>query len=335
MALATRCPACTTVFRISTSQAAAKGGMVRCGQCRNVFNSLDALVRVEDLHVIDEVVVESTPRMTVEVDEPVTTIDGPDVPQAIEAPDDESAPVAPTHDAPTPVDREPVFGEWWLSESGASDATAEPVAATDDAPSASRDDAGRMLSGRRTDLQWPATGSAVDDASFMRPPASPARTGTAVRWTFGLLSLLATIALLAQATYLWRDDIAVRWPATRPWLAKACVPLDCRVGYPAGGDAITIESANIQPAGTAANAYVLSALLRNRDAVDLRYPHLELTLTDVQNRVVLRRTLRPEDYLPSRGATGGFGAGSELPIRVLFELNDVRFAGYRVDRFNP
>ena len=112
------------------------------------------------------------------------------------------------------------------------------------------------------------------------------------------------------------------------------------VDFPAHPDAISIESASIQASGPNLDVYVLTALLRNRESIDVRFPHLELVLTDVQDRPILRRALRPEDYLAGRRDTGGapvgaFPAASELPLRVTFELNDLRFAGYRLDRFYP
>ena len=39
----TRCPACQTLFRISSEQLRARQGMVRCGHCRHTFNALDTL----------------------------------------------------------------------------------------------------------------------------------------------------------------------------------------------------------------------------------------------------------------------------------------------------
>ncbi|MFN2644397.1 MAG: DUF3426 domain-containing protein [Burkholderiales bacterium] len=44
MSLITRCPACSTAFRVQSAQLAAHGGSVRCGQCGDVFNGVAALV---------------------------------------------------------------------------------------------------------------------------------------------------------------------------------------------------------------------------------------------------------------------------------------------------
>jgi len=44
MSLVTRCPACSTAFRVQAAQLSARGGKVRCGRCAGVFDGLAALV---------------------------------------------------------------------------------------------------------------------------------------------------------------------------------------------------------------------------------------------------------------------------------------------------
>lgn len=39
----TQCPACHTIFKVSQSQLAKAGGLVRCGQCQYIFNGRDHL----------------------------------------------------------------------------------------------------------------------------------------------------------------------------------------------------------------------------------------------------------------------------------------------------
>lgn len=46
MSLATRCPACQTVFRVVQDQLRVSEGWVRCGRCAEVFNALDHMVEV-------------------------------------------------------------------------------------------------------------------------------------------------------------------------------------------------------------------------------------------------------------------------------------------------
>jgi len=40
----TRCPACDTVFRVTSEQLRLKAGKVRCGHCQGVFNAFDQLL---------------------------------------------------------------------------------------------------------------------------------------------------------------------------------------------------------------------------------------------------------------------------------------------------
>ena len=44
MTMLTRCAMCHTAFRITTEQLVSRQGMVRCGQCSEVFNALDHLI---------------------------------------------------------------------------------------------------------------------------------------------------------------------------------------------------------------------------------------------------------------------------------------------------
>ena len=44
MALATQCPQCLTIFRVANDQLKLRGGLVRCGSCKNVFNGNEYLV---------------------------------------------------------------------------------------------------------------------------------------------------------------------------------------------------------------------------------------------------------------------------------------------------
>ena len=334
MALATRCPACSTVFRISTAQAAAKGGMVRCGMCRNVFNSLDALVRVEDLDVVEEVIVgaDGTPLAKPRKPsfEPSASTD--DAQTVFIARDDEDTEAAVARDF-----EHTIVSAWWLPDARDEHVSRSgPILSKEHTGGGPADTGGGRATGRRSE---PAPEPSMADGTnpvFMRPEPEPERAPRALRWTLAVLSVLAAVVLVVQFTYMWRDELAVRWPPARPWLVDACRVLQCNVGYPIHADSITIESASVQTTGANSNVYVVIALLRNRDVVDVRYPHLELVLTDLQDQPILRRDLRPEDFVGgNRPPSAGFPAQSELPVRISFELNNLRFAGYRLNQFYP
>jgi predicted Zn finger-like uncharacterized protein len=43
----TRCPACRTIFRVTTQQLGMRGGQVRCGHCHTAFDGVAALISLE------------------------------------------------------------------------------------------------------------------------------------------------------------------------------------------------------------------------------------------------------------------------------------------------
>ncbi|HRH90144.1 MAG TPA: zinc-ribbon domain-containing protein, partial [Rubrivivax sp.] len=47
MSLATRCPACGTVFRVVQDQLKVSDGWVRCGRCAEVFNAAQRLFELD------------------------------------------------------------------------------------------------------------------------------------------------------------------------------------------------------------------------------------------------------------------------------------------------
>ena len=48
MALATRCPHCTTAFRVASDQLKLRAGLVRCGTCKEIFNGIENLLRPDE-----------------------------------------------------------------------------------------------------------------------------------------------------------------------------------------------------------------------------------------------------------------------------------------------
>jgi len=45
--LYTRCPGCKTIFRVTEAQLSLRGGQVRCGHCRTVFNGREELIALD------------------------------------------------------------------------------------------------------------------------------------------------------------------------------------------------------------------------------------------------------------------------------------------------
>lgn len=193
--------------------------------------------------------------------------------------------------------------------------------------------------GRRPARTAPATTPANDpqeDADlplpeFLAREEAPRRT---LLWSF--LAFVAAATLAAQAAYRYRTELAVLVPQTREPLEAACRAIGCTVSLPRRPDLIGIESSDLQTDGRRENVIVLNAVLRNRAPFPQEYPALELTLTDDADRPVLRRVLKPAEYLEPASAAqlaAGIAAGSETALRLQLEAGRNRATGYRLYLF--
>lgn len=240
MGMMTRCPTCSTAFRVTEEQLGARDGQVRCGRCNTLFDAIASLSS-----------------------DPVTR---------------------PPRDKPSP----PTSGSM------------------------------AVLLGTEK------------DRSFDFGPQAP-RPASRLWWIGSLLLLLA---LLAQAGYRYRGEIAVLVPEAKPLLERVCVEFGCDLPLPRRAELLSIESSDLQADGSHPNVMVLTATLRNRAAFVQAFPALELTLTSAEGQTVARRVLLPRDYVP-QGARpdAGFAPGSELQIRVYVEAAALKPTGYRLYLF--
>ena len=158
-------------------------------------------------------------------------------------------------------------------------------------------------------------------------------------FVWGVLALLALLALAGQLALYFRNDIAIVLPAARPQLAAACEIIGCSLRLPHRSDLMSIESSDLQAEAGGANVIVLNALIRNRASFVQEYPELELTLTDETDQAVVRRVLKPSDYLaPARAeqlTAQGIGPGGEVSVRMRFDASRVRATGFRLFLFFP
>jgi predicted Zn finger-like uncharacterized protein len=168
------------------------------------------------------------------------------------------------------------------------------------------------------------------DETYGPPPAPPAR-----RWLSGLGIGILAGALAAQTVYLFRADIARNWPQLRPALVAACARLHCTVALPRIAGAISVEASDLQSDPGKAGRFVLNATIRNRAPHLQAYPHLELTLTDGQDRPLVRRVLSPQDWAPRTDIERGFVAGGDIVVALPFEARGIDATGYRIYVFYP
>ncbi|WP_088138251.1 DUF3426 domain-containing protein [Achromobacter xylosoxidans] len=207
----------------------------------------------------------------------------------------------------------------------------------DDAPD--REDAGEPVLGDTRTRYSSATDVGRAPPEFLDQDREE-RHGL-LRKLWGYACLIGLIALGLQLVYVYRTDIANAVPILRPVLETACQPLGCSVGYARRLELIHITSSSLQPpTGAAAiddgrSRLVLTVVMRNRHDKPQHWPALVLDLNDLSDTVVVRRALKPEDYLTPEQLRGPFAPQGELKISVPIEVTGVQVNGYQLNKFFP
>jgi predicted Zn finger-like uncharacterized protein len=407
MTLATRCPACGTVFRVVQDQLRVSQGWVRCGRCSEAFNALEAMVELPlpqppaGAEAPPSVMLptpvgptDSTRAAAIDAvvsHEPGLALPLPSERQVAPSAGDRSEPAAldrttnETTLVEIPPGLEVVTSDGAMrtgdtltataAEAEAEAARTEPSFEVDVAPGQALRDVGLAagdvlpapmglpLARSTGTLASPQDETAVGpSASPASPsPPSPASAATlpsaspasaapdkapsfliqaeraerwrhpAVRAVLSIGVLLAALGLAAQLAYTFRDRIAATAPSLRPALLQACAVAGCRVGEYRQIDALSVESSGLVRV-EGSPVVRLSVTLRNRAAVEVAAPALELALTDAQGRLMARRVLRMSDLdLPLRSLK----PGSELPIQAPLDIGDRQVSGYTVEIFYP
>ncbi|MDT3671411.1 MAG: DUF3426 domain-containing protein [Aromatoleum sp.] len=219
------------------------------------------------------------------------------------------------------------------SSTSSIDLSAPPTVLADAEPATTTSDADGGLTKRHASVD--AFETARLDAAYGARPASPAK-----RWLFGLGIGLLLGMLGVQAAYVFRDEITRAWPPLRPAYLKACEALACTVPLPRLADLVGIGTSDLQSEPGRPGRFILNATVRNRASHPQAYPYLELTLTDSQDRPVVRRVLEPKEWVPPlqlqrAGIEDGFRGGSEIAVKLPFEAEGVAAVGYRLYVFYP
>jgi predicted Zn finger-like uncharacterized protein len=146
-----------------------------------------------------------------------------------------------------------------------------------------------------------------------------------------LFSLLLAILAGLQSIYAARTKIAAEYPQFKPYLVQACVLLKCEIDLPKNLDFFTIDDSDMQEDETHENVINFSSLLINSAPYAQAYPNIELTLTDTSDQPVLRRIIKPAEYLTNTAnVAAGIASRDEVRINLAINVTDLAVAGYRV-----
>lgn len=312
MSLITRCPACTTMFKVVPDQLRVSDGWVRCGQCDEIFDASSHLVQV----ALDAGVPAGSPQADVEArdNEPAS------LPEAVIA-----HPVEAELDSRTLESPQEFTVEQALPAPDPEPASLVPPAAELPGP---------VMSTNVSDLE-PYRRDELGEVSFLRDKSNATVWDKPLtRVMLVLLSLLMVLVLAGQMVFHERDRILVMQPGLKPWLLTLCEHLNCTLSPLRQIESIVIDSSSFTR--IQGDSYRLSFTLKNTAATALAVPALELTLTDSLDQPVLRRVFSPAELgVPSDALSAGLEWPVSLIVAVKSDGGLDRVAGYRLLAFYP
>ena len=158
------------------------------------------------------------------------------------------------------------------------------------------------------------------------------RAPTRPRRVWHVLNLMLGLALLSQWVWWAKSPLLAPWPAVHEWVQSQCAQWHCQMDWPQGLGSVMIERAHFEPDGE--GHHRLEIQLSNRASHPVATPWVDLSLTDGDDRVVIRRALAPEEMGLPRYLTPGAEAVSSVHWRVDSDVED-RLSGYRAEIFYP
>jgi predicted Zn finger-like uncharacterized protein len=345
------------MFRVVADQLKLRGGLVRCGECRHVFDAIGSLSYVDDVTLTKE--------------KAQAAIGG----QAHPGPAVASPPASPPHPPREPphIAREASQGTREVAHAArevpgkptpkrivlAAEAGRRALASrsefrdelavptligipepegasqqreTDSTPA----DGGyrnRTAPAKTYEPALPTEETEPEAASFLpTPDLRQQRLTRAATIACAPLGLLAAI----QFGLTLRTDALETWPSLRPTLVHACAVFGCSVSWPAHGELLTVIGSDEVEAVPGTDVFEMDAAVRSRANFTMALPAIEVTLTDNQNRTIARKVFQPVDYLaasgePSSRIDEGLAPASDLSVRLVFEargLSPTRVAMY-------
>ncbi|MBC7944155.1 MAG: DUF3426 domain-containing protein [Burkholderiales bacterium] len=343
MSLVTRCPNCDTTFKVTLPQLQAHRGDVRCGRCAEVF---DAFADLSTVQATNETPADNSP---------LSILGGANDQWAEDALADRSEAASDNHtgsvsesesdtpgeaDSRTEARNEPdEFGLDQFSELGQlPDLNPADVPGRQGssaiAHASSRDDNFPPLADYPPAAR-PSLRSDFEPAFHGDPGEAATDPRTMRLWLGGSLFLL--VLLLGQVAFVFRSDLATRFPGLKPPLQQFCKVLGCVVPLPHDWETLTVESSDLKSPDSAPPGQIeLSASLRNRARYTVAYPALDLTLTNSRDETIARRIFEPREYLPATtDLAAGLPPNGDLNVKLTLDTGDLNPSGYRLFMLYP
>ncbi|MDC7710164.1 DUF3426 domain-containing protein [Vogesella indigofera] len=232
----------------------------------------------------------------------------------------------------------------------------EPVALVDEPPAAATPVPGRQqrlaahydaadsadsplppISAADLDDDAPAPAASNHDAETEESDTASTGDGNWLRATaFGLLGVVGVLLLLLQLAFINRTAVSAELPELRPAFESLCQSLGCEVPLPTQRQLIRTEWSELSFVPQHEHLIQLDATLKNLAPYPQAFPLMEVSLKDGEDRVLIRKTLKPEQYLSADDLKlGRFNASSELKIVTRMEVRDAKALGYSLHFYYP
>ncbi len=293
----TSCPACETQFLLTTAHLKAHRGKVQCGHCEHIFNAKNRLTEVSD---------------------------------DIQSTAEYNASVESSKQSATPIAEDKHINEVLDGVLGA-----VPNLEDLNANSTLFADTSDPFIGDQTHIEIEdnysyedETPIAIDDLAT-NPKFKKEKVKLNI-WLLLLSLLLISLAAL-QSIYFLRTKIAAEYPQFKPYLMQACATLQCNIELPNNLDLFTIDDSDMQESESYQSVIDFSSLLINNANYAQAYPNIELTLTDTDDQPVVRRLIKPTEYLKANAnLAAGMASKDEVRVKLAINVADLSVAGYRV-----
>ncbi len=306
-------------------------GWVRCGRCDKVFDALDNLIDLDPPAAAAKAAGIREPRAKGPATAPETV--PIDIQRLLERQDQDSG--AEPADPERTIEPANELAQQEVRH-------VEPPAATQASDLAAAPEVGSAASpGKAVQTATAIAHGAVPSApaapviapAFMQIADRQARWNSpAMRAALLGTSLILLIMLMMQVVHHQRDSIAAHSPTAAAVLRSACERWNCRIEALRRIGDLSIESSALSKIAGEAQSVKLTMSLRNRGALELAMPAVELSLTDAQGKLIARKALLPQDFNvdPPR-----VEAGAALPLQLVLSTGETRIAGYTVELFYP
>jgi predicted Zn finger-like uncharacterized protein len=306
----TACPACGTQFLLNNAHLKAHRGKVQCGNCEHIFNAKNRLTEVsDDIHSPEEYNA-SLEESSSEPDE-TQVLDEKRIGEALNIVLEAVPDLQDLESDPSDLDYSAEFPI--------------KVAQDDDSPFISTNTPEFAESYDTNLIGAPITiEDLTSNSKFVK---------TKTKLNYWLVSLGVLLAILAglQTIYAKRTQIAAEYPQYKPYLVQACNALKCEIPLPTNLDLLTIDDSDMQEDENHQNVIKFSSLLINNAHFTQAYPNIELTLTSTDDQPVLRRLIKPAEYLKTAdNVSTGLASREEIRIQLAINVKDLAVTGYRV-----